>query len=179
MPFTDLDELTRRYFDQLLQQLGEDRTQPISMFAVGDALGLDRDASTATAEDLMAAGLVEVRTLAGDIGLSPAGLALQEEENGKASGGEDARLGEGSPLDARQRQLVEEVLTTLKAEVGASGLDYETLAEVMADLHTMQAQMISPRPKTTVIRACLGGIRDAAGAHKLADWQKRLTRLLG
>jgi len=178
MPLTDLDELTRRYFDQLLLQLGEDRTRQLSMFAVGDALGLDRDASTAAAEDLMAAGLVEVRTLAGDIGLSPAGLALQEEDDGQDAATANARLGDGSPLDARQRQLVEEALTALKAEVGALGLDYETLAEVMADLQTIQVQLASPRAKTVVMRACLSGIRDVAGARKLADWQKRLTRLL-
>lgn len=178
MSLTDLDEQTRLYFEQLTRQLGEDNTRQVSMFMVGEALGLDRDASRAAAEDLMAAGLVEVRTLAGDIGLSPEGQALQATQTGGSDGAASMRLGEGSPLDERQRRLVEAALTTIKTEIGAQGLAYQALEEVMADLRTIEAQLASPRAKTAVVRICLTGIRDVAAKQAAGGWKKLLERLL-
>ena len=62
----------------------------------------------------------------------------------------------------------------VKAEVGEQALAYEALAEVMADIRTIEAQLVSPRAKTAVVRACLVGLRDLAGAQ----WQKRFSAIL-
>jgi len=149
----------------------------ISMYTIGETIGLDRDASTAAAEDLMAQGIVEIRTLSGAIGLSHDGAGLMADAPGNDDGG-SLHLGTESPLNATQGEMVEQVLTVLKSELGESGLDYETLGEVIADIRTIEAQMASPRPKTVIIRESLTSLRDVARAKRKKDWHQRLDDFL-
>ena len=58
--------------------------------------------------------------------------------------------------------------------MGEQNLAYETLTEVIADVRTIEAQLISPRPKTAVVRACLEGLRDLSAPQ----WQERLAAML-
>ena len=160
-PLSDLDGHTREFFTALHSATEGDTEAQISMYAVGETLGLDREASSETAEDLMALGLVEVRTLAGAIGLSQQGaelLAGASDNKGDAA----QRLGTESPMNAFQCELVEKALTELKHGLGSSGLAYETLSEIIAHVRTIEAQMTSPKPKTTIVRECLAALADAS-----------------
>jgi hypothetical protein len=55
---------------------------------------------------------------------------------------------------------VGQVVAELKNQTGSFGLDFDTLGELMADIKTMEAQLDSSRPKTAIIRACLGSVLD-------------------
>jgi hypothetical protein len=81
-------------------------------------------------------------------------------------------------MDEHQRALVEQLLTTLKAEVGSQSLDYEALAEMIADVRTIEAQLTSPRAKTAVVRTCLEGLCTLAAAQGAPQWQARLEAML-
>ncbi len=174
MPLIDLSPPSRQFLETLFYQTGDDADAQISMYDVGAAMGLDREQSTATAEDLMAEGLLEIRTLSGGVGLSDEGRALFSQEADGQAGSQDDRLGEDSPMDQRQCELVEKTLTLLKADVGEQHYAYETLTEMIADVRSIEAQLISPRPKTAVVRACLEGLRDLAAPQ----WQERLAAML-
>ncbi len=174
MSLINLSPPSRQFLETIYTQTGDATDAQISMYDVGAAMGLDRQESTTTAEDLMAEGLLEMRTLSGGVALSAEGRALFSQDTAGQTASEDERLGENSPMDARQRELVEETLTLLKADVGEQNFTYEILTEVIADVRTIEAQLLSPRPKTAVVRACLEGLRDLSAPQ----WQKRLAAIL-
>jgi hypothetical protein len=69
------------------------------------------------------------------------------------------------------RQTVERVTDALKQQVGSIGLPFDALAEVMADLKTIDAQFDSSHPKTAIVRACFQSLKntlDYAGAQDCA-----------
>lgn len=178
MPLTDLDPASRQFLETLYAQTANDTDAQVSMYDIGATMGLDREQSTATAEDLMAEGLLEIRTLSGGVALSEDGRSVFSDEADDAKTGADSRLGQTSPMDERQRDLVEKMLTTLKAEMGQQPLAYETLAEMIADVRTIEAQLTSPRAKTAVVRACLEGLCGMGATQPPPQWQARLEAML-
>lgn len=170
----DLSPPSRQFLEDLYARTGDDAGAQISMYELGAAMGLEREESRITAEDLMAAGLLEIRTLSGGVALSEAGRALFSDNDAGETDSEDERLGGVSPMDTRQRELVEQTLTRLKADIGSLDLAFETLAEMVADVRTIEAQLASPRPKTAAVRVCLEGLRDLAGT----PWRERLEVIL-
>ena len=174
MTSMDLSPPSRQFLEDLYARTGDDPGAQISMYELGAAMGLEREESRTTAEDLMAEGLLEIRTLSGGVGLSEEGRALFTRSDDGETASADDRLGEASPMDARQRELVEQALTQLKADLGGQNLAFETLTEIVADVRTIEAQLTSPRPKTAVVRTCLEGLRDLAAPQ----WQERLGVIL-
>lgn len=175
---SDLETAARDLFMELHRATDGNTQAQASMYTLGEAIGLDRDASAAAAEDLMAQGLVEIRTLSGAIGMSDQGASLMTD--GKDGGSRPIlRLGTGSPLEPTQCELVEQVLTGLKSELGESGLAFEALSEMIADIRTIEAQMASPKPKTMIIRECFTSLLDTAKSHQKTEWKGTLEDLMG
>jgi hypothetical protein len=171
----DLDTAAQALFQELNRLTEGDPAVQASMYTMGETIGLERDASARAAEDLIAAGLVEIRTLSGGIGLSEEGAnLLGETDEGRASN----RLGTTSPLSPPQYELVDQTLTRLKTDLGERGLPFETLSEMIADIRSIEAQLASPKAKTPIIRACFNSLRDAARESRQAEWQRILEDLL-
>ena len=127
-----------------------------SMYDVGQKLGIDRDEAAQTAELLMGMGLVEVRTLAGDIGLTAVGLEKAEGLTGaSARTGIAATLGNEPVLDDTGKAGVENLIAEIKTLSKDMGMDFDAAAELIADIKTLEAQLFSPCPKTGIIRECL------------------------
>jgi hypothetical protein len=170
----ELDESARQFLKRLFEQAGGQGSRQISMYDVGKGLGWEREAASQSAQDLMAAGFVEVRTLSGGIGLSAAGA---EAMRAALSPGSPVpalpRLGSARILDAPTCQSVAQLCDGLKAQSGGLGLDFDSLAELVADLKTVADQLGSPKPKTAVIRESLrsieGVLKRFAGNKHLAD----------
>jgi hypothetical protein len=61
----------------------------------------------------------------------------------------------------------------IKAQTASLDLDFDSLAELVADLKTIADQLGSPRPKTAVVRECLrsleGVLKRYAGNRSLVD----------
>ena len=174
MPSIELSPPSRQFLESLYARTGDDADAQISMYDLGAAMGLDREQSTTTAEDLMAEGLLEIRTLSGGVALSDAGRAIFDGDGAGKTAAEDDRLGQASPMDERQRDLVEKTLALLKVDLGEQRLAYEALTEMIADVRTIEAQLTSPQPKTAVVRACLEGLCDLAPPQ----WQERVVAML-
>ncbi|MBW1777994.1 MAG: hypothetical protein JRI76_01285 [Deltaproteobacteria bacterium] len=182
MPFLEaLQESQRRFLEQIQEQTGGDPAVNVSMYAIGEQLNLDRDSAKHTAESLIGFGFVEIRTLAGAIGITPEGVdAVQsgQDPNGPAPPGTIA-LGEKRVPDAPALGTLETLMGALGNRTPDLGLSFEELGELMADIKSIDAQLSSPKPKTAVFRACLESIRDLLEKAGEKDCRTRIQGLLG
>jgi hypothetical protein len=142
---------------QLFEQTRDDQSAQVSMYDIGGRLGLERDAASKVAQELIGLQLVEIRTLAGGIGISAAGSEMVQALIGPlaADPGDSTKLGSEPLLDSAGRHTLEKITAEIKDQAGTLGLDFDTLAELMADLKSIDAQLESSRPKTAIIRECL------------------------
>ncbi len=181
MKFGELDETGRNFLLGIYKQTKGDPAAVVSMYAVGSELGLDRSTASHLAEDLMGWMLLEVRSLSGGVGITP--LALEEiEASGFSESGARENptcLGSEAVITGEVRQTVERVIAALKQRLGGSGLSYDGLAEVMADVKTIEAQLDSPRPKTAIVRAGLDSLKAAFAAAGARECTGLVSGLLG
>lgn len=152
----DAADMTR-FLEVLGQECQGETASQLSMFAIGEKLGLDRDSAGRLGEEIIAQGWAEVRTLAGDIGLTAAGVEYLAEST-TPKGDATPSLGTQSVLDESGAAYLDRLVAELKMTLGQSGIDFEALAEVVADLRSLDAQLASPRIKTAIIRVILEDI---------------------
>ena len=161
MTLNEVDETTRQFLFQVFQETKGETSAQVSMYDIGEALGLDRDAALNVAETLIGLQMVEIRTLSGGIGISADGIAEMQQIHGDRIEPSDQgiRLGDEPILDPIRCQAVEDLLAGLKAGVGNLGLEFDSLNELMADVKTIDAQLESSRPKAAIIRECLRSLK--------------------
>jgi hypothetical protein len=147
---------------QLFKQTRGDQSAQISMYDIGSLLGLERVAASRIAEELICLQLAEIKTLSGGIGISSAGSEVVQRIIGPqvSDTGGAIRLADERQLNPDGRQAVEQILTEIKNQTGALGLDFDALTELMADLKSIDAQLGSSRPKTAIVRECLHSISE-------------------
>jgi hypothetical protein len=106
--------------------------------------------------------------------MTPAGMA--ELERTRAPDEVDTPLlGDAAVVGEPVRAALADLCGRLKTRAadGSLQLDFDLLAEMVVDLRTIDAQLVSPRPKTAVVRACLQSIREAldtAADHTPYEW---------
>ena len=177
----NVEETMHRFLIELYLSTRGDSSVMVSMYDIGDTLGLNRDVSLRTAEELIGTGLAEIKTLSGGIGITSDGV-IQAQQFGAAVESENragVSLGDTPVLDETSRGAVERISNELKNQVGSKGLNFDQLAEMMADLKSIDAQLSSPNPKTAIIRECLQSIKGVLQAVKDADGLSVVTALLG
>jgi len=181
MRFGELEENGRNFLLSVYKQTKGDPAAVVSMYDVGAELGLDRSAASHLAEDLMGWMLLEVRSLSGGVGLTPLALGEIETSEFSESGSREnsARLGSEPVITGEVRQAVERVMAALKQQIGGMGLSFDGLAEVMADVKTIDAQFDSPRPKTAIVRACLSSLKATLADAGARDCTELVSGLLG
>lgn len=168
MDMTSSDK--KRYIAELCRLTGGKTTAQVSMFDVGAAMGLEKETARRLAEDLIADGMVEIKTLSGGIGITGQGLEMAPPMAVVGSGAAP-RLSNGPILDEKDRQALEGLLTAVKEGVCSSAKPYSRMEEMMIDIKTIDVHLLSPRPKTAVIKAVLKSLANAlkdAGAGDLA-----------
>ncbi len=75
-------------------------------------------------------------------------------------------------LSASGRTPVEAILTAVRKELPGLAAEAADLEEIILDIKTLEVQLLSPRPKTAILRAGLDSIQaalKAAGATALAS----------
>ena len=181
MAIDELDESGQQYLIQLFEQTNGDPAAQVSMYDVGEGLGMDHDTSARVAEALIGLQLAEIRTLSGGIGISAEGAAeVKGLMGGGAAAGETAaRMSDQPIMDTQSCQAVERVADGLKSQTGNLGLDFDGLSELMADLKTIDAQLGSSRPKTAIIRECLQSIKALLEAQTETESLLKVKGLLG
>ncbi|MEJ2728186.1 MAG: hypothetical protein P8185_06690 [Deltaproteobacteria bacterium] len=181
MNSSELDETSRQFLIQLFEQTGGDPSAQVSMYDVGESLGLDRDSSSRAAETLIGLQMVEIRTLSGGIGISTEGADEVKRLTGGATPADSApnTLTDQRVMDPASCQGVEQIAGELKNQAGNLGLDFDRLSELMADLKTIDAQLESSRPKTAIIRECLRSLKEILEDATAAEILLKINALLG
>ena len=179
---TEVDENGKQFLIQLFEQTQGDTSVQVSMYDIGEQMGLDRDAASKVAQDLIGEQLVEIRTLSGGIGISDDGSTLVQKLIGVAAPSVDkpTKLGDDFVLNSVGRQAINQITAELKNQAGTLGLIFDSLTEFTADLQTIDAQMASSRPKTAILKECLRSIKFALKSSETSgDLNKRINVLLG
>jgi hypothetical protein len=181
MTISELDEAGRQFLIQLFEQTGGDPCAQVSMYDVGEGLGLDRDSSSRTAETLIGLQMAEIRTLSGGIGISTEGASEVKRLTGGATPADDSpnTLTDQPVMDPVSCQGLEQITGELKNQTGTLGLDFDRLSELMADLKTIDAQLGSSRPKTAIIRECLRALKEILEDATEAEVLLKIKALLG
>jgi hypothetical protein len=177
----DIKESLPLFIVELYHRTLGDVSVKVSMYDIGESLGLDRKLSLRTAEELIGTGLAEIKTLSGGIGITADGVteAQQLGASLQDSAGSNISLQDVPVLDESGHQAVEQVVTKLKGQTNQYALDFDSLAELMADLKTIDAQLSSPNPKTAIIRECFRSIVGLLQSMDNNDSLKSVKTLLG
>ncbi len=172
---------SRDFLLKLFDQVGADVSVQTSMYDVGASVGLDKDASSTAAEELIGWGLVEVKTLSGGIGITDDGIQIAHQLGAGPQSNEMSGLSLGNEviMDATLCAGVDNVLAALKVWAGSSGAEFNDLAELTSDIKTADAQLGSPQPKTAIIRECLKSLQSVLEKHNAEEQVRAVNQLLG
>lgn len=153
--------LENMYLQQLYTMTVGNVEATVSMHEVGEACGLDKNQSGSLAENLMVEGLVELKTLAGGIAITEQGLS--ELGVTTATTGQHSTVEQLSrePIASREDEaLVKKLIDEIKSAMSSQALNYDHLEQVVIDMKTLEVQLLSPHPKTAIIRAILQSMAD-------------------
>jgi hypothetical protein len=174
---SDLNSQQKSYLEELHRITGGDPAVQASMHDAGAAIGLDREAAGKLAEELIAQGYLEIRTLSGGVGLTQLGI-----ESGKAgaetTGAAAWRLSGATILDETDRTAVEAALESIKNGMGNDSVPYPQMEAVVVDIKTIEVQMLSPQPKTAVVREVLLSLGQTLAAMNMTDQASAIEKML-
>lgn len=147
------DDTHQRFLAALIEKAAGDTQKQVSMYQIGTAMELSKAETSRIAEDLMVDGLVEIRSLSGAIGLTPAAVSDYSPESHAPAGA--VVLGNSKQIKAEALPVLENLLKEIKNKVAGLTLDFDDMSECTADIRTIEAQLASSRPKTAILRAIL------------------------
>jgi len=177
----NLDELHgRNFLDELYRQTKGDTAAQVSMYEVGAVLGLSKGEAGSLAETLIVDGLVELKTLAGGVGITDEGLAsLGLAAPSIAAAGEAISLSHGPVATEQDRQTIAELVRQIKDSLSGRSLTYDQLEEIVIDLKTVELHLLSPKPKIAVLRELCRSLHDALAAAGLKETAAELKAVAG
>ena len=151
------------------------------MFAIGDTFGFDRELTVNIINYLENTGLIKWRG-SGNISISRDGFIeieaalAQPAKPTKHFAPVDTIIPAGTAKDAQRQkdrpgtqevlvnhaayERVQALILLLKESSDTLHLEPETRRDLTADIHTIEAQMTSSQPKTTVLAPCLDSIQE-------------------
>lgn len=151
------EDLNTKHFLEVLHQRTAGNTEvQVSMYEVGAALGLAKIEAGALAEELMVAGLVELRTLAGGISITHEGMvSLGISPPAAPSVNSGRQFSKGPNASTADCELLNHLLGDIRASLSGLKTEYQQLEEIIIDIKTIEVQLLSPSPKIAVFRELL------------------------
>ena len=147
------DEMTSTaYLQELYETTQGDTETQVSMYDIGIAMGVEKAEAGRIAEELMVQGYVELKTLAGGIGITDEGLktlGLSPAHSGRE--GDSLRLSSGPIINDADRQIIEKITHGVKREYGGQAREYAVAEQAVLDLKVIELHLLSPSPKTAVL----------------------------
>ncbi len=176
----DIDALNiKSFLEELYKQTGGDAEVQVSMYDLGEAIGLDKAEAGSLAEQLMFQGQVELRSLSGGISITSEGLAVLGFTAPHAQSTEsELQLGTGPVADDKDRQTVHLLIEQIKMEISNLSLDYSLLEEIVLDIKTIEVHMLSPKPKIAVLREIFRSLKNAFETAKVDKVAAQLKTLI-
>ncbi len=177
----DIEDLNLKgYLEELYRQTGGDTEVQISMYELGEAIGYNKAEAGSLAEQLMVQGQVELRTLSGGISITSEGLAMLGIAVPSPRAADSGRkLSHGPVADDTDRQLVHLLVDNVKSEISGLGLEYHVLEELVLDLKTIEVHMLSPKPKTAVLREIFRSLQNVLDTAKAENIVVQLRNVIG
>lgn len=174
-----LSQEEKNFMLELHSATGGELDAQVSMYEIGTILGLDKGGATAMSQDLMVEELVELKTLSGGIGITEKGLARLQQE-GLISGPAPSavRLSAGPVIDGQDRREIDGLLVEITATTLSGPNGYQQFAELVFAVKTLEVQLLSPRPKTGIVRATLADIAGNLATLAATDLAKRITTFI-
>ena len=169
----------QNYLAELYNLTAGDMNAQVSMYDVGDALDMDKTDAGKLAEDLIGNGLVEVKTLSGGIGITALGI---EQVQAAGLAGDIVAgamsLGSSRVLEAEGKEAVAIVLQDIKSELGRQNTPYDRLEEIVIDIKTLEVQLLSPNPKTAIVREVLRSMGQSLGQAGCAELSDTIDKMI-
>jgi hypothetical protein len=165
---------------ELYRQTGGNLSASASMYDLGAASGIDRQEAQEIGQALIGAGLAAIVSLSGKIGITAEGIASIQSQGLEPSADVRAiRLGQRPVIDSPARDAIDALVAHIKADTTNQRWAYDRLAEMMADLRTIEAQLSSPRPKSAILRECLRSVRALLDSNDARKEIPRIDVLIG
>lgn len=195
----DLEERAFEFLRAAYEAAGGLEAESVEMRPLARRLGLDRRAAENLTLRLQTFGLLRVLSMSnGLLRLTPEGVRAIEEvgssppepESRSGSGfadvQADADAGARTPpgLDRAARRELEELFGPLKEALAEAlsrhdlddALDGEQRSELAAEIHTIEAQLESPRPKRRIVVPALQSIESIVGSETEGAAIERISR---
>lgn len=166
------------YLYKLNEMTGGDPAAQVSMYEVGDAMGIEHDEAGQMAETLFMGGQAELKTLSGGIGITLMGMEALGVTPAQAPVSDTLALGNEVVLSDQDRGAVEKVLADIKSEIESKQIGFQTLETLVMDIKTIEVQMLSIAPKTAVIREVLNSISLSLTQRDFPEISSRLAAMV-
>ena len=175
MPIDDPRE--SEFMSELPSMTGGDTEAQVSMYDVGEALGLEKGDASALAQDLIINEWVELKSLSGGISITAKGIKVLG--GGETGTGAQTALSLGTDLVLSESgsHALQEILAGVKNTIPQSSARYDLLEELVIDIKTIDTQLLSPRPKTAVIREALLSIGSCLKECGMGTEAETITRM--
>ena len=170
----------KHFLDELFRQTDGNIETQISMYDVGTGIGLEKNEAGAIAQDLIIEELAELRTLTGNISITPKGL----KELGiivpeiKATNDNTCCLGEEVVVSENDNTAITTLLSELKTFTASMQTDYPVLEEIVFDIKTIELHLMSPHPKTAVIRELLRSLLTTLSSEDHNPISEKITLII-
>jgi len=168
----------KAYLYELYTRTKGDPQVQVSMYEVGGSLGLERNEARKMAEDLFIDGYAELKTLAGGIGITSQGLEFLDVKIVLQPDNEAPSLGSNTILEVQGKEAVEKIIGGIKESLTGNSKAYIKLEEMVIDIKTIEVQMLSPNPKTAVIREILRSLSQSIEGEENQGLKGKLETLI-
>ncbi len=176
MTIENPEQLT--FLNLLFNKTEGDTDRQVSMYELGDELGLDKNSAGAVAEELIVDGFAELVSLSGAISITAHGLRELNAAPGQSSADAVYCLGDEKILDEEGCRAVEEMLTEIRRCLYGKDIGYEDMEELVIDIKTAEIQLLSQKTKTRIIREILKSLHESMAAHGNAEISSRIALMI-
>ncbi|MDA3917810.1 MAG: hypothetical protein PF690_12680 [Deltaproteobacteria bacterium] len=146
------DSSRQRFLQELYNRAEGDFDLQISMYDLGTDLGFEKDEAAAFAQELFIEGLAEMKTLSGGMSITQKGLKALNINITPKKEDNSFILGSSPVLDEQGQKAIQELLNKIRTTFDSKPLPFDLMEEIVIDLKTIEVQMLSPNPKTRIIR---------------------------
>ncbi|MFH2091551.1 MAG: hypothetical protein ABIJ31_04235 [Pseudomonadota bacterium] len=152
----------------------------VSMYDIGTTLGLEKEEAGEIAQTLCIQGLAELKTLSGGIGITRQGLEELNIAVGPNSDLSQISLGHEPVLeiDGAGFKAAVHMAEEIKNNMATLKQAYPQIEEMVIDIKTIELQMLSPKPKTRIIREIFRSIHDTIKDQGQEELFARLEALI-
>jgi hypothetical protein len=166
------------FLQELYNRAEGDFEVQISMYDLGADLGLEKEDVDELGQGLFIEGLAEMKTLSGGMGITQKGLDALGITITPKNITQDLSLGSGTVLDDQGKKAVHELLDKIRSGLDNKTFPFDLMEEIVIDLKTIEVQMLSPNPKTLIIRETFKSINQNLQGHAPQDLKLELQTII-